>query len=211
VTLTPDAWLAVTSLALEESDGGPVARPPAGPAIAESRAELEALYARHARSIHRFLCDMLGDHAAAADATQETFVRAFRRIDALICAERPALWLFGIARHVSREVRRARRRARRVITDAPADGAEERCDEASSPRSPEEELMGREAVRVVDGALALLSEDRRAALLLRLDHGLGYEEIAGLMGWSVPKVKVEIHRARQVLRAELLKYEGGPE
>jgi RNA polymerase sigma-70 factor (ECF subfamily) len=211
VTLTPDAWLAAPSLALEvgeEADGGPPTRPPApppaGPAIAENRAELSARYAQHARAIHRFLCDMLGDHAAAADATQETFARAFRRIDALVSADRPVLWLFGIARHVSHEMRRARRRARRVIADAPADGAEERCEEVSSPRSPEDELMGREAVLIVDGALSRLAEDRRAALLLRLDHGLCYEEIAGLMGWSVPKVKVEIHRARQVLRAELL-------
>jgi RNA polymerase sigma-70 factor (ECF subfamily) len=211
VTLIPDAWLAAPSLAHEESDGGPPARADAGPSVTGGRVELEALYARHARAIHRFLCDMLGDQAAAADATQETFARAFRRLDALESAERPALWLFGIARHVSQEMRRARRRARRVITDAPLDSAEERCDEAAWPRSPEDELMGREAVRIVGSALALLSEDRRAALLLRLDHGLGYEEIAGLMGWSVPKVKVEIHRARHVLRAELLKHEGGPE
>jgi RNA polymerase sigma-70 factor (ECF subfamily) len=61
----------------------------------------------------------------------------------------------------------------------------------------------------VSRALERLSEDRRAMLLLRLDHGLGCEQIAELMGFSVPKVKVEIHRARQVLRAELLKYEGG--
>ena len=45
-------------------------------------------------------------------------------------------------------------------------------------------------------------------LLLRLDHGLSYDEIAGLMGFSVAKVKVEIFRAREVLRetmAELRK------
>jgi RNA polymerase sigma-70 factor (ECF subfamily) len=46
-------------------------------------------------------------------------------------------------------------------------------------------------------------------LLLRLDHGLAYEDIAELMGWSLPKVKVELHRARQVLREELSKYQGG--
>jgi RNA polymerase sigma-70 factor (ECF subfamily) len=174
----------------------------------ESRAAdhdaIAALYANHARSIHRFLCDLLGDATLAADATQETFVRAFRRIDTLRDSARVAPWLFGVARNVSFELRKARCRARRVFADE-GDGAN-----AASPRtSPEAELLGREAARVVSTALAQLSEDRRAVLLLRLDHGLAYDEIAELMGWSLAKVKVEIHRAREVLRATLAKYEEG--
>jgi RNA polymerase sigma-70 factor (ECF subfamily) len=187
-------------------------------ASARDSAALESLYAQHSRAIHRFLCDMIGDRAEAADATQETFARAFRRIDGLRAADRPVAWLFGVARHVSLEVRRARRRARRIIAEQPdgpfPDGVDENeADTACSPRaprSPEDELLGREAVRIIDGALSLLSDDRRAILLLRLDHGLAYEDIAELMGWSLPKVKVEIHRARQILRAELGKYERGP-
>ena len=46
-------------------------------------------------------------------------------------------------------------------------------------------------------------------LLLRLDHGLSYEDIAISMGRSLSTVKVEIFRAREVLRATLAKYEGG--
>ena len=46
----------------------------------------------------------------------------------------------------------------------------------------------------------------RAALVLRIDHGLAYEEIASLMGWSLQKVKNEIHRARLQLRASLAGY-----
>jgi RNA polymerase sigma-70 factor (ECF subfamily) len=42
-----------------------------------------------------------------------------------------------------------------------------------------------------------------------MDHGLAYDDIADVMGWSLPKVKVEIHRARLKLRAELTKYLGG--
>jgi RNA polymerase sigma-70 factor (ECF subfamily) len=45
--------------------------------------------------------------------------------------------------------------------------------------------------------------------MLRLDHGLSYDDIAGLMGWTLSKVKVEVHRAREVLREELAGYEGG--
>jgi RNA polymerase sigma-70 factor (ECF subfamily) len=203
VTSISDAWLASPALPLEGRAQAQAA--PRAP-------EIEALYAAHARPIHRFLCDLLGDPAAAADATQETFVRALRRLHTLDDPSRPAPWLFGIARRVSLEHRRARRRRRQVMDDgAPLTPYEDRPGyaEAFAPRSPEEELLGREALDVVRGALDQLSEDRRAALVLRLDHGMSYEDIARLLEWSLPKVKVEIHRARQVLRAELLKYEGG--
>jgi RNA polymerase sigma-70 factor, ECF subfamily len=165
-----------------------------------------ALYAQHGTRIHRFLNDLLGDRALAADATQETFVRAFRQKDAFDAGRAIAPWLFGIARNVSLEMRRARHRARRVIAPSNEQG------DAPEPRvtgSPESELLGREALRIVEAAVTSLSDDRRAMLLLRLDHGLSYDEIAASMGFSVAKVKVEIFRAREVLRETMARYERG--
>jgi RNA polymerase sigma-70 factor (ECF subfamily) len=181
----------------------------------ETRARLEAregdeafaaLYAQHGGRIHRFLGDLLGDRALAADATQETFVRAFRSREAFDSGRSIAPWLFGIARNVSLEMRRARHRARRVIS--PTNDAGD-APEPRAPGSPESELLGREALRVVGAAMERLSEERRAMLLLRLDHSLAYEEIAALMGFTVAKVKVEIFRAREVLRETMAEYERG--
>jgi RNA polymerase sigma-70 factor (ECF subfamily) len=171
------------------------------------RAALTALYSELAPAVHRFLRDLLGDDALAADALQEAFVRAFRRIDTVPRGTRLAAWVFGIARNVSLELRRARGRTRRVLVD---EGARLACRVAVvRARSPEAQLLDREAVVVVTRALAQLPEDRRAALLLRLDHGLAYDEIARAMGWSLSKVKVEIFRAREVLRATFDAYRGG--
>jgi RNA polymerase sigma-70 factor, ECF subfamily len=172
----------------------------------ESEQVFAALYAQHGTRIHRFLNDLLGDRALAADATQETFVRAFRQKDAFDAGRAIAPWLFGIARNVSLEMRRARHRARRVIAPSNEQG------DAPEPRvtgSPESELLGREALRIVEAAVTSLSDDRRAMLLLRLDHGLSYDEIAASMGFSVAKVKVEIFRAREVLRETMARYERG--
>jgi RNA polymerase sigma-70 factor (ECF subfamily) len=174
----------------------------------ESDAAFAELYALHGGRIHRFLGDLLGDRALAADATQETFVRAFRQLDGFDQARSMAPWLFGIARNVSLEMRRARHRARRIFCPTNDEG------DAPEPRepacgSPESQLLGREALRVVEAAVERLSEDRRAMLLLRLDHGLSYDEIAELMGFSVAKVKVEIFRAREVLRETMADYERG--
>jgi RNA polymerase sigma-70 factor (ECF subfamily) len=171
------------------------------------RAALEAIYGELAPRIHRFLRDLLGDATLATDATQETFIRAFRKVAELPPGTRLPPWVFGIARHVSLEFRRARGRFRRVVVESPEAVDEDPHDEGA--RSPEAELLDREALAVVQRALDRLSEERRAALLLRLDHGLAYDDIAQLMSWSLAKVKVEIFRARETLRATLDEYRGG--
>lgn len=176
--------------------------------IAESAPEtrddaqaLAALYAEHGSRIHRFLRDLLGDATLAKDATQETFVRAYRKLGLLDPELNVAPWLFGIARNVSLELRKARARAGRYIVAEEADAAGTAC--------PEREYLGREALRVVGTALEQLPEERRAMLILRLDHGLSYDDIAVTMGCSLAKVKVEIFRAREVLRDVMNGYDKG--
>ncbi len=169
----------------------------------EARAEFAAFYARHAPGVHRFLSDLLGDRALAADATQETFSR-FHRESALVSRHQPVAWLFGIARNVSLEFRRARARRERVMPSASGPCAWPLDDAPADPRDcPERALLARETVAIVCAALETLDEERRAMLLMRLDHGLSYEEIAEAMSCSLAKVKVDIHRARAALRAAL--------
>ncbi len=172
---------------------------------AEDRAAFTFLYEKHAPRIHRFLRDLLGDAALATDATQETFVRAYAHPEIVREVERAVPWLFGVARNVSLELRKARARRGRVFTED--DDEEARHAPCSRAQSPEGELLDREALSVVDGALATLSEDRRAMLLMALDHGLEYADIATLMGFSLAKVKVEIFRGREILRETLAAYE----
>jgi RNA polymerase sigma-70 factor (ECF subfamily) len=157
------------------------------------------LFDRWAPPVRRFLCRMLHNEAAADEATQECFVRAHRLIGGLRDENGFVGWLFGIARLVALEQRRALRR----VSDASP-------PELPDPRpSPEALLLGWEGDRLLAQALATLEPERRAALLLRIDQGLGYEEIATAMGWSVAKVKNEIHRGRQTMRGQLAAYLGG--
>ena len=165
--------------------------------------DFRAVYDEHARAVRRFLGDLLRDDAAADEATQETFVRAHARLGTLREGDKVLPWLFGIARNVFYEELRARRRHLRSVGD------DERAEEIDRAPSPEGVLLGAEADAQLGAALAELGEERRAALVLRIDHGLDYDEIAAVMGWPLSKVKNEIHRARLVLRARLAKYVGG--
>jgi RNA polymerase sigma-70 factor (ECF subfamily) len=157
------------------------------------------IFHREAPAVRRFLGDLLRDDSAADEGTQETFVRAHQRLGTLQQAEKLQSWLFGIARMVFFE--HLRRKRRDAVPQEDGDPVE--IDRAPGP---EEALLSSEADQVLDGALATLSQERRAALVLRLDHGLGYPEIAETMGWSLQKVKNEIHRARLQLRQRLAAY-----
>jgi RNA polymerase sigma-70 factor (ECF subfamily) len=156
------------------------------------------LFDRDVAGVRRFLGDLLRDRDAADEAAQETFVRAHRQLGELRDAARWRPFLFGTARRVSLEAMRRRARDPRSLEGTP-DRADRRPD-------PEGALLGRESDRMLARALATLDEDRRAALVLRLDHGLDYDGIAEAMGWPPAKVKNELHRARVLLRAALGDY-----
>lgn len=158
-----------------------------------------ALFERHAPAVRRFLLDLLRNPETADEATQETFVRAHAKLATLRENDKLAAWLFGIARHVFRETIRVRKH------ESVEDKGYEEIDTAPTPEAA---LMGREADVMLAHAMATLTEERRSALLLRLDHGLEYEEIAEVMGWSLAKVKNEIHRGRLKLRESLKHYLG---
>lgn len=161
-------------------------------------AAFQALFERHVVAARRFLRDLLRDAHQADDATQEAFTRAHAQLGKLGEHDRFKPWLLGIARNVAFEVHRVR--VHDVLDEE--DGG---VPDAVIPSpDPEAALLDRELEQHFTAALGLLGEQRRAALLLRLDHGLSYEEIASAFKWSVATVKNEIHRARLKLRAALL-------
>ncbi len=163
------------------------------------------LFEHHGPAVWRFLKDCFRDAAAADEATQETFVRAHGRLGTLRDEDRLASWLLGIARRVFLESRRSRG----THLDVEGEESEGLVEAVLPTPTPEDMLLDRETEAVLAEALGELREERRSALLLRIDHGLPYEEIAQVMGWSLPKVKNEIHRARLQLREQLSGYVGG--
>jgi RNA polymerase sigma factor (sigma-70 family) len=167
-------------------------------------AAFRGLFEQHSPAVWRFLRDLLRDEAAADEATQETFVRAHARLGALRDDTRFVSWLLGIARHVYLESRRGQG----THLDIASEENEPLLEAARPSPTPEAWLLDRELEGLLSEALGEVREERRAALLLRIDHGLAYEDIAQVMGWSLPKVKNEIHRARLQLRERLAGHVG---
>ncbi len=196
------------SAPVEGAGSGPV------PLVQRARrgdaAAFRALFERYAPPVGRFLRDLFRDGPAADEATQETFVRAHARLATLDDSSRLGSWLFGIARNVYFEHRRARA-GNLYPGDAGDDDGLAALRAVLPTPNPEAILLGRELAGHLDEALAKLRPARRAALLLRVDHGLGYDDIAQAMGWTLPQVKNELHRARLELRVSLAGHLGDGE
>lgn len=149
---------------------------------------------RHQGEVRGFLRRRLGSATLADEATQETFVRAYVRQDTLRDPHKMGAWLLGIARRVSAEARRGHRLV--PVAELPDDAL------GVAP-SPETEYLERETCGAVARAVDALGPERREALRLRVEDELAYDDIADRLGWTLAKVKNEIHRARRQLERAL--------
>jgi RNA polymerase sigma-70 factor (ECF subfamily) len=146
--------------------------------------EFEALYRRYAPDVFRFALYLSGDRALAEDIAAETFVRVWTAGGDV----RPATvkaYLFTIARRLFLDLRR------RDARYAPLEETQ-----ADTAPGPDAHATARDELRAVLAALQELPEPDRAALLMRAQDGLPYEEIAATLGLSVAAAKVKVHRAR---------------
>jgi RNA polymerase sigma-70 factor (ECF subfamily) len=137
---------------------------------------------------------MLGDPAEAEDAAQETFIRAYTRIDSYDPGRKFSSWLLAIASHYC--IDRLRRRRFTLVSwdDLPP----WRWLPDTDPQ-PEEVALRHEAQRQVQELLNQLPPDYKAAVILRYWHELSYEEIADTLNSTLPAIKSRLFRARQMM------------
>jgi len=136
---------------------------------------------------------LLRDPHDAEDATQSTFVSAYKSLLGGTTPREPAAWLATIARNEC--AGRARARMREPL---PLDEA----DVGHAP-GPEAELERRATVEELQLAISELPEKQREAVILRDLYGLHYREVGAALGMSVASVESLLFRARRRLRLSL--------
>jgi RNA polymerase sigma-70 factor (ECF subfamily) len=160
------------------------------------------IFQRHVRPIISFIYDIVGQRDLAEELTQETFVRAYKSLKALRDETKLSTWLFGIAKNVAREALRSRGKEEHKV-----DIDHEQVIELSDPKLPPDgQLLNKELSRVIHDALAMLDVDKRLVFTLKVFQHQSYQEIAKITGFSIPKLKTDLHRAKAEMRRRIRPY-----
>jgi len=162
------------------------------------RRAFEALFRRYTPPLVNFLARMVPERDRAEELAQEVFLRIYQARDRYEPKARFSTWMFSIAHNLAlNELNRSYRKRERPLEDPVVERMED------PQPGVEERLEGMRRVQAVERGLAELPERQRAALLLRVEQGLGYAEIGEVMGATSASVKSLIHRAREGLLARL--------
>lgn len=143
---------------------------------------------------------LLGGIEGAEDLAQRVYLRIWQARERYEPSAKFTTWMFSIAHRLVLNERRGRSRAGAVFY-RPA--AEETVPEPVAADSPSASAAAGELARAIDDALASLPDDQRTAVVLRRYEEMPYEEIAVVLGTTVPAVKSLLFRARQTLREKL--------
>lgn len=158
--------------------------------------------------VYRTAYRVLGDQAAAEDATQDAFISAYKHIRSYRGGSFKA-WLLRIVTNACYDQLRVRQRRPTASLDAllidpddPAPGIDR-----AAPDSPQDAAERQELNAAIQKGLSKLPADQRITLVLVDIEGFSYEEVAESTGANVGTVKSRLSRARAHLRDFLMEQE----
>ena len=151
----------------------------------------------HSDRVYRLAYRLTGNRHDAEDLTQEVFVRVFRSLSTYVPGTFEG-WLHRITTNLFLD---QARRKQKIRFDALSDERAARLTSAAP--SPDLAYADRTFDDDVEAALATLSPEFRAAVVLCDVEGLTYEEIAEILDAKLGTVRSRIHRGRAQLRRAL--------
>lgn len=153
------------------------------------------LYDGHSAAVFTVALRVLGDRRDAEEATQDTFVSAWRHLGSYRGDSRLSTWFHRICVNRCLAIMRRRRpleASLAVVADWPSPAAD-----------PGHQAEVRSELDRAAAALDRLPEPSRVALVLRDVADLSYEEVADVLDISLTAARSRIHRGRRILLADL--------
>ena len=168
-------------------------------ALGGSQPAFEQIVRRYQRPVISLIVRMTGDRARAEDLAQETFVKAFRSLKSFDSTRRLSSWLFRIAHNTTLDALR-RLKPEVVELEGLSEGDPRRDPAAPAAPDPlEQAALGAALTR----SLLSLRPDYRAAIALRYDQQLPFDEIGRILGVPEVTARTYVHRARKELARSL--------
>ena len=151
------------------------------------------------------------NRADAEDATQETFIKAYRGLRHFRCDSAFYTWLYRIASNCARNLLKVRRRdsIKSAIDFSDHHHAVRHPTRLWDWATPEELALTADIRGMANAALEGLSEEHRTAITLREIDGLSYQQIASAMSIPIGTVRSRVFRARDIIDHKLRRVHDG--
>ena len=163
-----------------------------------SHAAFDRLFEEFSAPIYNYVLRMVGDPDRAADITQDTFIKAYRKLDSLTDEHSTKSWLYRIATNTAID---DMRRRRWIAPSSPDDeGQPERADTGPGP---EAQVMAGMLDERIQRALMQLRPNHRQCLVLSDLEDMSAQQIGEVMGLSYGAVRTLLCRARAEMRRYL--------
>ncbi len=163
-----------------------------------------ALYERYVDRVYDFVARLLGDRDAAADVTQETFLKALQGLRARRIQGSVRAWLFTIARNAAIDyVRRQRTIAFSRLPTPEGEEWEPELLASDVEAAPEDAAVRRELAELVWQAARSLPPQDATLLHLSLRYDLTPAELAQVIGARRGAVNTRLSRLRDALEESL--------
>ena len=168
----------------------------------------DALVRQYQERIYATIYHMTSNHEDAADLAQETFIKAFRKIENFKGDSAFFTWLYRIA--VNNTINFLRSKRRRVILsinqmDEEWNSGEELLGLVSKD-TPQRDIDRHELQGILNAAMQKLSSNHRLVVTLHDVQGLPHEQIGEIMDCNTNTVRTRLHYARKQLQAHLSDY-----
>lgn len=150
--------------------------------------------------VYGTIVKMLGGPEGAEDLAQKVYLRIWQARERYEPTAKFGTWMFSITRRLVLNERRGRARRGAIFRETSAEEPGERAAGGVSPRAA---ASAGELAEAIETALAGLPEEQRTALVLRRYDEMPYDEIAAVLGTTIPAVKSLLFRARETLRTKL--------
>jgi RNA polymerase sigma-70 factor, ECF subfamily len=162
--------------------------------------EFALLFEEFSAPIFNYVLRMVGDHDRAADITQDTFIKAYRKLDTVTEATSTRSWLYRIATNTAIDDMRRRRMLVRVTDDEDQPAF---ANEPDTRPGPEAQVLAGTLDERVQRALMTLRPNHRQCLLLSDLEDMAPQQIGEVMGISYAAVRTLLCRARGEMRRAL--------
>ncbi len=161
-------------------------------------AEFAQLFEEFSAPIYNYVLRMVSDPDRAADITQDTFIKAYRKLDTVTEVTSTRSWLYRIATNTAIDDMRRRRNVTPMGVDQPTF-----ANRPDHRPGPEAQVMASTLDERLQRALMSLRPNHRQCLLLSDLEDMSAQQIGEVMGLSYGAVRTLLCRARGEMRRAL--------